>query len=111
MIEADVKGEEVVDVVEIAALGHRLPAAGDLLGGLEEHRQRSVELALFDPLERPQRHREVGVVAAGVHVAVVFGPESLGGRPVLALVGFPHRNRVEIDAQPDAGTSPARGSR
>jgi len=46
MIEADVKGEEVVDVVEIAALGHRLPAAGDLLGGLEEHRQRSVERSL-----------------------------------------------------------------
>jgi len=41
-----VKREQVIDAVEVTALGHRLAAAGDLLCRLEEHLERSLKGAV-----------------------------------------------------------------
>jgi len=97
-----VKREQVIDAVEVTALGHRLAAAGDLLCRLEEHLSVPSKGLCLTASSVPvsRRDREVRVVAAGVHVPVVPSG-TLRRRPVIGLRRFVNRDRVEIDAQAD----------
>jgi hypothetical protein len=101
MVEADVDREQVVHVVEVAALGHRLPAADALLRRLEEHLQRAREVGVLHRLDDADAERRVGVVTARVHVAVALRPEPLVGGMVVVPVGLLDGQRVDVHAQAD----------
>jgi len=102
VVEADVDGQKGVDVVEVTALSDGFRATDDLFGGLEQHLQRPLEVALGDGFQHTDAEDGVGVVTAGVHraglrtEALVRGDVAAGGR-LLA------RQAVDVDAQADGG--------
>ena len=82
-------------MLEQPLVHHGLAAAEPLLGGLEDEVDRAGEVAgLGEVLRRPQQHRRVPVVAAGVHGAVVGGT-------VIDIVRFEDRQRVHVGAERD----------
>ena len=88
--------------VEQALLDHRLRPAEPFLAGLEhqDHLARQVRPAIVEQAGRAEEHRDVGVVAAGVHRPVELRREVETG--VLA-----QRQGVHVAAEEDGRAGPA----
>jgi hypothetical protein len=101
VVKTDMHGQQRVHAVEVTALGHRLPAAYRLLGGLEEHLQRPRKLGVVsDGFEHAEPERRVGVVAAGVHRARLR-PEPFAGRAVVVAGRLLAGQAVDVDTEAD----------
>ncbi len=91
---------------EQAFLHHVLAAALVLLGRLEDEVDGAIEAALVaqshQRLGRAEQHRRVAVVAAGMHLPLVF-------RAVRKAVEFGQRQRVHVGAQADGAGAAAAG--
>jgi len=111
MVQADVDRVEVVYVVEVARLRHRLAARDLLFARLEEHLEGAGKVGVEHRVEGPEPHRRVRVVAAGVHVPLPLRAEPLGGGDVVGVFGLGHRERVDVDPESDYGAGAALGNR
>ena len=89
-----------VDLLDVPALhqpvvDHRLAAGAAFLGGLEDDHRRAVEIArLGEVAGRPEEHRGVAVMAAGMHAPVDRRGPGLAG-------GLAERQGVHVGAEPD----------
>ena len=81
------------ELLEQAFLDHLARAAAAFLGRLEDQVHRAVEVAVLRKMQRRgQQHGRVAVVAAGVHLALVFAGVGEG-------VELGHGQRVHVGAQ------------
>ena len=99
VIEADVERQQVVDVIDDAGFGHRFAARNLFLAGLEDQFKCASEIAGEDRIQDAEADGGVGIVAAGVHIALVLGAEPLAGWLVVGIVGFGDREGVDIDPE------------
>ena len=84
-----------VETVEDPFLDHHLGPAAGFFSGLEDQRYAAREIARFRQIfRRPQQHRCVPVVPAGVHLACV-------GAGIVQPGFLGDRQRIHVGAQPD----------
>ena len=106
----NVRGEEVVAVVQNAACGHAGGAPHAFFSRLEENLHFAAELILVvhEPVADRKAHRHVRVMTAGVHEARVFGSKAAVRGNVLVVRAFRHRDAVNVKAQRKRGAGAAR---
>ena len=103
-----VQAEEDVHVVHHPGFHHRPGPPNPLLRRLEDefHPPRKPGIQPGDYFRQTQPDGGVAVVAAGVHGFVMAGGEIFPGGEMIRVQGFPHGNRVDVEAKTDGRSGP-----